>query len=328
LLAGEDEREGGALLYFNLETPLDLPPRDQREYPPMAEFLERANERDPQLHVDAEKPFWWDLPVWLSMGEVDSIGLAHNHMQRDEVLDNEAWGKPRDTTFYPGVTGNGYWSQDIYYHVLNSGLRIPPSAGSASGVLANPVGYNRVYVHCPQGFSWDAWWEGLRAGRVVVTNGPLLRPLVNGRYPGHVFRAPRGETVTLQAGLSLSLRDKVDYLEVVKNGKVVEEVRLEEYRNRQGRLPPVEFQQSGWLLVRAIASHPKTFRFASTGPYYVEIGGERRISETSARFFLDWVNERLEQLDVANPRYEEAVRAYHLRAQEFWRRRLQQANAD
>ena len=28
----------------------------------------------------------------------------------------------------------------IYYHLLNCGLRVPPSAGSASGVLPNPVG--------------------------------------------------------------------------------------------------------------------------------------------------------------------------------------------
>ena len=25
------------------------------------------------LHVDAEKPFWWDLPVWLASGKLDAI---------------------------------------------------------------------------------------------------------------------------------------------------------------------------------------------------------------------------------------------------------------
>ena len=46
--------------------------------------------------------------------------------------------------------GVGYWVQEIYYHLLNCGLRVAPSAGSASGVLPNPVGYNRVYVHLPE----------------------------------------------------------------------------------------------------------------------------------------------------------------------------------
>ena len=153
LLAGEDERGGGALLFFNMPRPLTLPSHSQREYPPMSHFLESARQY-PQTHVDVEKPFWWDMPVWIAMGQVHSIGLAHNHMWRDGGLDNEAWGKPRDRVLYPPPRGNGYWSQDIYYHLLNSGIRIPPSAGSASGVLDNPVGYNRVYVHCGDDLSY------------------------------------------------------------------------------------------------------------------------------------------------------------------------------
>jgi len=34
----------------------------------------------------------------------------------------------------------------------------------------------------------------------------------------------------------------------------------------------VKFNESGWFLVRVITDNPKTFRFASTAPYYVEIG--------------------------------------------------------
>src|SRR5262249_705740 len=79
--------------------------------------------------------------------QIDSIGLANNHMCRDRMYEDEAWGKPRIAERLPAPLGNGYWSQEIYYHVLNCGLRIPPSAGSASGVLPNPVGYDRVYVH-------------------------------------------------------------------------------------------------------------------------------------------------------------------------------------
>lgn len=327
LLGGEDEREGGALLYFNLEKPLELPDRSQAEFPPMAQFLELAS-KTPEAHIDIEKPFWWDVPVWLAMGMADSIGLANNHLLRDGMLANEAWGKPRDTTFYPAPRGNGYWSQDIYYHILNSGIRIPPSAGSASGVLQNPVGYNRVYVHCPNGFSWKSWWEGLRAGRVVVTNGPLLRPVVNGQYPGHIFQGPPGETMSLVVNLNLSLREKVDYLEVVQNGEVVHEVRLDELKSRRGALPPVDFQESGWMLVRAVTTHPKTFRFASTGPYYVEIGNKPRVSRASARFFLDWVNERMARLKLADSDQQAAVMHYHELARDFWQEKLQQANAE
>src|SRR5690606_11352677 len=125
--------------------------------------------------IDIEKPFWWDVPVVLAHGYADSIGIAHNHMWRSGVLDNEAWGKARDVAAYPGPQGNGLWSQHIYYHILNTGLRIPPSAGSASGVLPNPVGYNRTYVQVDGELTYEKWWDGVRAGRVFVSNGPLLR---------------------------------------------------------------------------------------------------------------------------------------------------------
>jgi hypothetical protein len=326
LLAGEDEREGGALLYFNLERPLTLPPHSAREYPPMSRFLEQARAQ-PRAHVEIEKPFWWDMPVWVALGAVDSIGLAHNHLWRDGMLDNEAWGNPRDRVMYPAPRGNGYWSQDIYYHLLNCGVRIPPSAGSASGVLDNPLGYNRVYVHCGEQLTYDAWWEGLRAGRVVVTNGPLLRPRVDGQLPGHVFQAAAGESVELSVALNLSLRDPVDYLEVVQNGKVVHEVRLEEYRQRAGTLPAVRFEESGWLLVRAVADHPKTFRFASTGPYYVEIGNRPRISRESAEFFRDWIDKRIAGLQLDDPQQRAEVMAYLDRARRFWVEKVREANA-
>ena len=55
----------------------------------------RPGRRD-GVHVDVEKPFWWDMPVWVATGKIDSMGLANNHQHRDGMLDDEAWGKPRD----------------------------------------------------------------------------------------------------------------------------------------------------------------------------------------------------------------------------------------
>ena len=133
--------------------------------------------------MDIEKPYWWDVPVWLPHG-VDSAGLACNHMLRDGMYESEAWGRPRDTQRLPPPRGNGFYTQELYYHILNTGLRVPPSAGSASGVMQNPVGYNRVYVHLDGPLTWTKWWEGLRAGHSFVSNGPLLRARANGQWPG------------------------------------------------------------------------------------------------------------------------------------------------
>lgn len=326
LLAGQDERSTGSLLYYQLDEPLPLMGIDGESPSPM-EFLKQAKQRRP-AHVDINQPFSWDVPVWLASGKVDSIGLLNSHLWRDGVLDHEAGGKPRDKTRYPAPHGNGRWSQEIYYHLLNCGLRLPPAAGSGSGVAANPVGYNRVYVFCGDELSYDSWWEGLRAGRVVVTNGPLMRPRVNGRLPGHVFRSPQGETLELDVQLKLSTRDRIDYLEIVKNGRSVVDVRLDQWAKAGGVLPSVEFTESGWLLVRAVTTNEKTYRYASSGPYYVQVGDQPRISKQSAQFFLDWVYERARQIKIEDSAARAAVMRYHRAARDFWQQRVAQANCE
>jgi len=326
MMAGEDEREGGALLFFNLRRPLDLS-APSREYPSPMRFVLEARKR-PGVWIDIEKPFWWDVPVWLASGKVDSIGLANNHMCRDTMYDNEAWGKPRDKKRLPGPWGNGQWSQEIYYHVLNCGLRIPPSAGSASGVLPNPVGYDRMYVHVGKEMDVDRWWQAFRAGRVVVTNGPLLRPLVEGELPGYVFRGDEGEQLSLEIQLNLATRDPISYLEVIKNGQVEQEVRLDDWA-KTGTLPRLKFSQSGWFLIRTVTDVPNTYRFASTAPYYVEIGpSPRRISRRSVQFFLDWVNERIARIKLDDESQRREVLAFHTAAREFWQGLLAKANAE
>lgn len=326
VMAGEDERKGGALLFFNLDEPLPVA-EAKPEFPSPMKYLLAAKEQ-PSAHVDAEKPFWWDFPVWLASGKLDSVGLANNHQQRSGMMDNEAWGKPRDRTLFPAPHGNGRWSQEIYYHVLNCGIRLPPSAGSASGVLPNPVGYNRVYVHVDGELTWDKWFEGLRAGRVVVTNGPLIIPSVEGQLPGHTFQAEAGETVELEIALTMSTREKVAYLEVVQDGRVASEVRLDDWKKAGGKLPPIRFDRSGWFLIRAVTTAKDTYRFASTGPYYVQVGYEKRISRASAQFFLEWVRERMNEIDLNDADQQREVLQYHQAAEAYWQKLVERANAD
>jgi hypothetical protein len=326
VMAGEDEREGGALLYFHLATPLAITGA-AREYPSPLKFVEEARKAK-GVWIDVEKPFWWDVPCWVASGQVDSIGLANNHMCRDRMYENEAWGKPRVVERLPAPLGNGYWTQEIYYHLLNCGLRIPPSAGSASGVLPNPVGYDRVYVHVDGESTWEKWWTGLRAGRSFVTNGPLLRVRAGGELPGHVFDGSGAKEMGIEVKAELTTRDKVRFLEIIKDGEVERKVAYDDFV-RTGSLGTVRFKSSGWFLVRAIADNPKTFRFASTAPYYVEFAEpKRRVSKTSAKFFSDWSRERAGRVKVDDPDQRREVLRHHEAAEKFWKDVLEKANAD
>ena len=68
--------------------------------PPLA-FARQARAQNPGVWIDIEKPFWWDAPVWAASGLVNSVGLANNHMCRDQMFADEAWGRARDRTRLP-----------------------------------------------------------------------------------------------------------------------------------------------------------------------------------------------------------------------------------
>jgi hypothetical protein len=306
LMAGEDERGGGALLYLNLSKPFDITGA-RREFPPSVNFMRQA---PASAWIDIEKPFWWDVPIWLAQGRANSIGIAHNHHHRGGMLDNEAWGKPRDLARFGTRHGVGLWTQEIYFHLLNCGFRIPPSAGSASGVLPNPVGYNRAYVHLEGELTWEKWHENLRAGRVFVSSGPLLRCRANGQLPGQVFRAT--DALNLEVQGRLDSRDPIRALELIHNGRAT-----------PLKLPgTIRITESGWFLVRAIADLDHTFRFACTGPWYVELGTRSNPArKESSQFFLDWTRERLARLEQTNFTGQAEALQPIREAETFWRAR-------
>jgi len=328
VMAGEDEREGGAVMFFNRQRPLPLA-GSTREYPSPMRFITQAR-REGAVWIDIEKPFWWDVPVWLASGQVDSIGLANNHMCRSQMYETEAWGKPRDAKRLPPPRGNGFWTQEIYYHILNCGLRVPPSAGSASGVLPNPLGYDRVYVHCGDQFDDAAWWRGLKQGHSFVTNGPLLLVHANGHVPGHVFAASNDEPMTIDLKATLISRDRVPAIQIIKNGQVERSVPVTGTSSSMD-LGAITFRKSGWFLVRAITDLKHTFRFASSAPYYVEIGSEPRlISRQSAQFFVDWITQRMDRipLKLKDPGKLQEVLSHHRRAKQYWKQLAIQATGE
>lgn len=328
VLAGEDERGGGALLYFHLNRPLEIT-KAEREIPSSLSFLKEAREAQPTVWVDIEKPFWWDVPMWLASGKVDSIGIANNHMCRSQMYPNEAWGKPRDMKRYPDPHGNGYWTQDIYYHILNSGLRVPPSAGSASGVLPNPVGYNRVYVQTGEQLDYETWWKNLKAGRSFVTNGPLLLVRADDKLPGEVFSLKTAGSISMD--IQLTSLDRVPRIEIVQNGTVVQTIDCADKRE-QRLTTKLQIEKSGWFLVRAITDTSNTFRFASTAPFYVEVGDVKSsVSRKSCKFFQKWSQERARSvggIELVFKPEGQAVRADHDSAIAFWALRARDANSE
>jgi hypothetical protein len=313
--AGEDRRASGTLLYFRSPRAFTLPASSATE-PTTTEILNKVRE-NADVWVDAADPYSWDLPVWLAAEGVNSIGVLHEQFGREQLSKKPILGRGPDVKGTKTDADWGEWSQRIYWHVLNCGLRIPPSAGSGTGEGPNALGYNRMYVWVDKdAFDYAAWWEAFARGRVTVTNGPLIRPLANGRLPGHVFTLAKGEQLPIDIAMNMAIREQVRYMEVIRNGQLAQSIRLEDWA-KTGHFQPLKVDGSGWFLVRVVTEAKGTYRFACTAPWYVEAAGEpKRISRKSVQFFLTWLEERALKFGAAPD------------AEAWWRALLERANAD
>jgi len=348
ILTQEDERRGGAVLLMNLNSPVDLG-KASLFYTANFAYCQAAHERG--YIVDQEKPFWWEAPVNVALGGVDTIGILNNHIQREDIMDNEAWGRRRDTDRYPGDRGFVENVLDLYYKYLNMGLRLPISAGSASGVLKNPVGYNRLYVHLGHRFSYDRWFRGMKAGLAFATNGPMLFFSVDRCELGTTLNVPGGQEFCGKASLNVISQNVLDRAEILYNGEIIHEFSGGGSSELTKEFD-ISLKESGWIAARAFEKNESgtknpVIRFAHTNPIYIssflenprvrgdqskkdsrglcplEIGSLMKPRRDAAQYYLNWCRELLSASSADEKRYatdeqREEVESLYRRAISFY----------
>jgi TolB protein len=190
-------------------------------------------------------------------------------------------------------------SAEVWYRLLNCGFHLPAAAGTDAmanfASLRGPVGLNRVYAEIPKGLlDVKPWLQSLKQGRTFATNGPLLGFSLTGHSPGDELKLPTGEQ---QLKFSAWLRSivPVDHLQIVCNGKVLQELKLNQAHDSadiEGTLP---MSTSGWCLLRALsdkAEHPilDSFPYATTSPIYLTVQGSPLPNKQDAGYFISWID--------------------------------------
>ena len=212
---------------------------------------------------------------------------------------------------------------DLYYRYLNLGLKLPISAGSASGVLESPVGYNRLYVHMGSNFSYSEWFRGVKAGRAFATNGPMLFFSIDRRELGATLEAPAGQKFQGKASLNVISQAALDRAEILYNGEIIHEFSAGGASELTQEFD-ISIDKSGWIAARAFEKNEETVRFAHTNPIYIEIGSPMKPHRDAAQYYLDWCRELLAASAADKERYEtdeqrEEVESLYRRAIAFYR---------
>ena len=196
----------------------------------------------------------------------------------------------------------------VWYRLLNCGFRLP--AGAGSDTMANyasargPVGLTRVYASIPQAAtSTGTWLDSLKHWRTFATNGPLLGFTLGGKAVGEELKLPAGEN-KLEFTSWLRSFVSVDHLELVCNGKVVRDLKLNGDGQSADAKGTLSISQSGWCLLRASSDKPEhpvldDYVYATTSPIYVSVAGSVLRPRDDASFFMAWID-RLTQTAKAN----------------------------
>jgi hypothetical protein len=223
---------------------------------------------------------------------------------------------------------------DIYYKFLNCGFRLPVSAGTASGVKPTPLGYDRVYVHMPQKFTYLGWFEALKAGRSFATNGPMLFFTVNGQEPGSEIRIPAasgGPERLVKLKAEVSSASELERLEIIWKGEVIKSATAPPHSHHLQANFDVHVKRSGWFAARAFEKPTATVRFAHTSPVYIHVGLDHGVVPADARFFVSWLDHEIKfyegSPDFRSPADRDAMLATFRRARDVYERLAQGPDA-
>ncbi|MGK0187122.1 MAG: hypothetical protein ACI9R3_002908 [Verrucomicrobiales bacterium] len=242
--------------------------------PPVAPIAEEARKQGGILELD--KHSWpWSMMIVKKMG-VQLYELSNNHVWRTR-FGFRSWypeyvGKDMGIEMEDGAFTERGWIHfgfENYYALLNCGLDLKPTAGTASGVHPVPLGFGRVYVNVDGGFTYDKWLHGLTTGRSFVTTGPML--FTSMKKVGNQIKIDvAAETPAIEEFANIEI-------EIIGNGEIEHravsrgELTASGARRAEFRVELALEDSSAWFAVRVFIRQHGRLRFAHSAPVYFEV---------------------------------------------------------
>jgi hypothetical protein len=195
---------------------------------------------------------------------------------------------------------------DIYYKMLNAGLRLPASTGSDWFISSA----NRVYAHSGLDFDYESWLQALKEGRTFITNGPALHLTVKGQEPGASLEARVDEK--LAALVSWQSHYPVHRVELLFNGNVVADQSFEQGSSQGTMESEVAAMADGWLAARLFSDTRDSFAqpiFAHTSPIYISVGRDSEEKVAAAKWLDQSIDRSLEWVKRKGRFYKDSQRA-------------------
>jgi len=312
----------GAIFVLNHTKPLEL------TAPTVGPMVEAARAQNNDVVLDLDKHNWpWSMML-PPVARVDLFELTNNHIWRT-IFQYTNWYPEYAATYMNlkmdadgNFTERGWidFGFKTYYALLNCGIKMQPTGGTASGVHPVPLGFGRVYVQLDDGLIYDQWIRGLKNGRSFVTTGPMLTATIDGKPHGSTFTDFKpGKIHIVASGESVHPLKSV---EIIVNGKVAKKIKPGNQTSKQGTYrslidTKILIEKTSWVALRCFEDRPdQRPRFAHTSPFHLEIANRPlQPHEEELEYLIRRVEEELKRhQDVLSEEsfseFEDALRTY------------------
>ncbi len=248
-----------------------------------APYFLAARERNCAMIV-YQAPTWAQFLVDVGLGLVDSVNVCDNFLSMTQPEEG-----PWDYTQFGGddplqrePRGIAQWAYNAWYRVLNAGVPLPCSGGSAypGGGGGGPLGMNRFYIQSQPAASPETWFREWREGATFATNGPLLFAELDGRRPSADFIAPGPAQRAVVRVISNRPLSRIEW---VADGAVIAERLCDEREYPVETLweTTLDLRRRAWVAARAFGRSERVlagyagwvsppFLTAHTSPFYLE----------------------------------------------------------
>jgi hypothetical protein len=174
-----------------------------------------------------------------------------------------------------------------WFALLNAGFRFTGVGNSDSHrALGQWAGYPRSYVRvsndAPEQIDPLEVVKGLKAGRVMVTNGPFLRATIDGKEPGDLVVA-QSNRVHAKVRVDNPTWISAGRLEIIINGEAMQLPADKRTLSRSTDLEvAIDLERDSWVLVMVRGELPlesilpgrNAMPLALTNPIFVDVDGD------------------------------------------------------
>jgi hypothetical protein len=180
----------------------------------------------------------------------------------------------------------------------------------------------RTYANLPEGqeFNYENWCNVVRAGRTMLSGGPIIHLSVDGFY-GWRHCNPLRSRYSRSGGMGVESVVPMARLDIVRNGEVVASTQSRSPTRRLNLTEKVGVDRHSWIAARAGGpeyfgyNYPDVWNrgiFSHTSPVYVAVGGEWEMFDLeTAQYMLTLIDGDLKYIRNSSRQHPEGHVTHH-----------------